>query len=763
MNRIRHNALLGVFRSGVQKILLPAFLLCSFLPILAQEEKTDTIAFEEERRSNQNVLLNATSATQPRFISLGMPQWGTHILEDGLPCSTYSDYFPGFWSWHSGLGTEGVQVTTLDESALQIGEVGYFASSTSKTGAKRMEAAVDYTFNQYGRNVIDALFATPLGNGWGLSLNALHDQDRGSNHLDASYLQQHIKYYKVGLQKTLGNGSGVLKGVYQYMDSYIFNDTYGPFIFVGDGSVKSYDGFKLGRDQYLPPTPTFDYVDVRTGEKRTKSFSRDCGIPMHTATLSLDYLLPYDIQLEARTRLKAGKCDLAEPSLSSIDPVKASDGYTYFDGTPYVGNVQTRYMTYHDADYLDELTTLVLKRQFGQHLAQAGANLWFTRSCDYGSTNNFAYEVKADPKALNYNGESYFVHNTSALYFDGQQSRIAVFGQDQWALLPQVNVRAGLRLEYSSIRGNAANNVDGLTNNTRVPGWNLGMLRVVKTSMNTSMLNGAFTLVGTYRLNDAISFEANAIATQQHSEMWQYYDAALPSQLPHRSYLLRAGVNYKNDWIDLQSLFTYIRKSSEYSTALWTHELTQASGGFPAGYKETLFVPSLYGMHAFGWTTDVLAKPFGGFSFHGLLTVRAPRYRNYTFKPVFSDGYTQTFDFSGKNITTTSAIELELEPSYEWEKWRLWLSARYYSKQYVNITNSLYFNPRWETFAGVDFTLNNHVAFSLNVVNFLNQKGASAGIQAASLATDASAFRNYLTSGTYIRPFTLEFKTSLKL
>lgn len=35
-------------------------------------------------------------------------------------------------------------------------------------------------------------------------------------------------------------------------------------------------------------------------------------------------------------------------------------------------------------------------------------------------------------------------------------------------------------------------------------------------------------------------------------------------------------------------------------------------------------------------------------------------------------------------------------------------------------------------------------------------------IQAASLATDASAFRNYLTSGTYIRPFTLEFSTSLR-
>ena len=40
--------------------------------------------------------------------------------------------------------------------------------------------------------------------------------------------------------------------------------------------------------------------------------------------------------------------------------------------------------------------------------------------------------------------------------------------------------------------------------------------------------------------------------------------------------------------------------------------------------------------------------------------------------------------------------------------------------------------------------------------------GASSGIQAASLATDPTPFKNYLTAGTYIRPFTLEFSTSLE-
>ena len=149
------------------------------------------------------------------------------------------------------------------------------------------------------------------------------------------------------------------------------------------------------------------------------------------------------------------------------------------------------------------------------------------------------------------------------------------------------------------------------------------------------------------------------------------------------------------------------------------------------------------------------------FSFHGLLNMRAPRYRDYKFEPVFSDGYSETYDFSDRKVTGISSVEIELEPSYIIDKWRLWASARYYSRQYINRTNTLYFNPRWETFGGVDFSMNRNVSFGVSVINFLNQKGASAGIQAASLATDATPFKNYLTSGTYIRPFTVEFSTRI--
>lgn len=108
-----------------------------------------------------------------------------------------------------------------------------------------------------------------------------------------------------------------------------------------------------------------------------------------------------------------------------------------------------------------------------------------------------------------------------------------------------------------------------------------------------------------------------------------------------------------------------------------------------------------------------------------------------------------------------SKMEFEFEPSYSVDRWRFWLSARYFSRQYINKTNSLYFNPRWETFGGVDYRLNDRIGFALSLVNLLNQKGANGSITSADLVTDASRYRNYVMAGTFIRPFTVELTTRI--
>ena len=127
----------------------------------------------------------------------------------------------------------------------------------------------------------------------------------------------------------------------------------------------------------------------------------------------------------------------------------------------------------------------------------------------------------------------------------------------------------------------------------------------------------------------------------------------------------------------------------------------------------------------------------------------------------FSDGTSKSYNFTDKATTGVSKVIVELDPSYKFSKFRVWASFRYQSKQYINKTNTLYFNGRWESFGGVDYNMNKHVSFSVNMVNFLNQKGCSGSIGSADLLEDVSAYKNYLMAGSYIRPFTVEFATHI--
>ncbi|MCE1157043.1 MAG: TonB-dependent receptor, partial [Bacteroidales bacterium] len=121
------------------------------------------------------------------------------------------------------------------------------------------------------------------------------------------------------------------------------------------------------------------------------------------------------------------------------------------------------------------------------------------------------------------------------------------------------------------------------------------------------------------------------------------------------------------------------------------------------------------------------------------------------------------YNFNNKQVTGISRILLEIDPSYRpVGNLRLWASFRYFSRQYASISNILFFNPRWETFGGVDYTANRHLTLSALVVNFLNQTGASGSISGSELMTDGSMYNNVYMSGSYLRPLTFELKASVK-
>ena len=99
---------------------------------------------------------------------------------------------------------------------------------------------------------------------------------------------------------------------------------------------------------------------------------------------------------------------------------------------------------------------------------------------------------------------------------------------------------------------------------------------------------------------------------------------------------------------------------------------------------------------------------------------------------------------------------IEFDPSFSWRSYRIWASARYFSRQYVSRTNLAYFNGHFETFAGAEAKIGKHHGIKLNIVNVLMDQGAKGSIDIADTIEDASELQGLIMAGSYIRPFTLD-------
>ena len=394
-----------------------------------------------------------------------------------------------------------------------------------------------------------------------------------------------------------------------------------------------------------------------------------------------------------------------------------------------------------------------------RHRWMVEADYWLNHAGTQTSMWMASHEVKKDPKLLYLNGQSGRAYNSYAEYYHGHEHKLFAFASDEWNVTDRLWLKAGLRLEYLNVRGRAANDVN--PGNARHTGFSLAEAGVQPNKINDSHFNHAYLVSTRYELLDGFGLQAEYNSATIHSQLFHYGTYRYPSQKGITANYFRGGIFWKNSWIDLTSQITYIEQKNAQERPNFSHVLTRDANGMKAGQEENLTMFTYYDLATLGWLTDAVVTPFKGFNVHVMFTMRNPQYKNFKLTPTFSDGVTEEHDFSNNNITALSKTELEIEPSYSFGKWRVWLSARYFSKQYINKTNSLYFNGRWETFGGVDYKLNDHVSLAGSVVNILNQKGASGSITSADLVTDPTPYKNYVMAGTFIRPFTVELTTRL--
>ena len=743
--------------------------------VQAQDTKTDSEGSDKEE-GNRNVMLNASSANGPREIQIGLPSADVNVLENGLPVTYATNPHSINSNWRSDASLSHVGLLKISETAITTGNIGYAVNSFTQLGQEGFNGRLDYKSNHFGLQEFSLNLNGSMGKGWYYSANLYQDFDPGTFKIKSTPFQDRTQIYKAALTKRYGDGRGEFTAMYHYSNShpvYNYATQSAPFIYVGDGSVKEYGDFRLGTTSYLPTENTITYRDMRTGELKEANLYN--ATENRSSEVSLMNTYKWDNGLTWKV---IGRYDNAHGAVVYQTPmsllnVKDNNSYNYMmcgiDGqlTPYTGEyVQTRMSCLNSGDIDEFLFTSELSKKFSTSTLRLGLNEWYY-NIDYTSnTTMYDQSVPSDGSypvrvfdANKHSGFFYDFNKNASEYYKGHENKLALYLTHDWDITPKFNVYYGARFEWQSLRGEnaAVKNANGAYVG-RFADYYLGATapdgtKITPTPLSYDWFNYDFTAALTYRLTDNFGLTGDFTYIVQHPRLENFSPATMPNTDKISVPLGRAGIYYNNSWLSLTSLFSYISKTNNNSTLNLQHD------------GEIMAAPLTYDIQTIGWTTDVMAHPIKGLDIHLLFTYQKPTYKKYETSVTFSDGYEGKINATGNIVAEIPQVLIEFDPSYMITKdLKIWTSFRYFSKTYANINEAYYFNGHWETFGGLNWQVNKKLSLGCTVVNFLNQTGAKGSIAGAELITkdEAKQYNGHLMTGSYLRPFTVEFSASLK-
>ena len=727
----------------------------SMMPALSVSAETFSkmmIAVEDTTKNAGNdhgVMLNAKDATEPRQVEIGLPMSYTAVAVAGVPAVYY--YWPNttsnHWRGEQLLARQGLQ--NIATTAIKFGEIGYGVDSYMERGGERFKGKLKYQTNTYGAQNFDLNLSGKLAKKTYFTLSAYQNFDPGSMDLKFTNYIDRAQFYTAGLTRLFNNDRGRFSVFYKYNVTHPLTAlaNYAPFTYDGNGKVSELKGFRMGRDSYLPVDGMMQYRDVKTGELVTDNLYNIIKTRTHEATALLDYDLGNSLSLAVKAKFSHSKGHSGDQlTMGFYEDADA----TYADnGEAFHGTIQRRLSQINAFCVKDAMLIAELQKKTANHNWAFGINELYS-NIDYArSTTQYYHEVAPNPRKLIYNGKEYANLNGSTEYDKGFENKLAAYVNDTWRVSRNFRMGYGARLEMFNVGvdyiddgrftdffiGAKYTDADG---NSKT----VGTTHHTKTGLNYSVsVSPTFNITHNFGLTGELNF------LQQYRHLEAYSGKTLP-YYDHRPFILgRAGIFYNSSFVNLVSAFTYARRTNDYI------RLTVMSDD---PNEDPVMVGASSGIETMGWTTDAMFTPFKGFKLHAMLTLQSPKYTGYKF-----EAFNKTYDFSDKTVTKQSKVIIELDPNYTYDRFNIWASFRYYGKQYANVGNSVYFNGRWETFAGASYKANKMLTFNVNVVNFLNQRGAQGTIPGSELITDGSQYTGTIMAGNYIRPFTVEFGTKL--
>lgn len=739
-----------------KKLLLPSLLaVASIFPTLSANADTlnkSLIALEDTTKTASNdhgVMLNAKDATEPRQVEIGLPMSYTAVAVDGVPAVYY--YWPNttsnHWRGEQLLARQGLQ--NIATTAIKFGEIGYGVDSYMERGGEKFKGKLKYQTNTFGAQNFDLNLSGKLAKKTYFTLSTYQNFDPGSMNLKFTNYIDRAQFYTAGFTHLFNDDRGRFSVFYKYNETHPLTAlaNYAPFTYDGDGKVSELKNFRMGRDSYLPVDGMMQYRDVKTGKLVTDNLYDIIKTRTHEATALLDYDLGNNLSLAVKGKFSHSKGHSGDQlTMGFYEDADA----TYADnGEAFHGTIQRRLSQINAFCVKDAMLVAELQKKTASHDWAFGINELYS-NIDYArSTTQYYHEVAPNPRKLIYNGVEYANLNGSTEYDKGFENKLAAYVNDTWRVSRNFRMGYGARVELFNL------GVDYI-GDKRFGDFHIGAnytdaegnKKTVGVSHHTNTgLNYAVSVSPTYNIthNFGLTGEINFLRQYRHLEA--YSGTSLPYYNNRPFILGRAGVFFNSSFVNLVSAFTYARRTNDYSRLTVMSENPN---------EDPVMVGASSGIETMGWTTDAMFTPFKGFTFHAMVTLQSPKYTGYKF-----EAFNKSYDFSGKIVTKQSKLIVELDPNYTFDRFNIWASFRYYGKQYANVGNSVYFNGRWETFAGASYKASKMLTFNVNVVNFLNQRGAQGTIPGSELITDGSQYAGTIMAGNYIRPFTVEFGAKL--
>ena len=721
--------------------------------LTATGQQADSVKIEKQ---GSNMMLNAESATVPREINIGLPA-GSNGATAFIDGANGSYALPNAYQhWVGSNGFESAGSVPLMETVIRLGNIGIMVKSNTRLGTEQTKGTFTAGTSTNGLIRFDGSLTGPLSKakGWYYSLGAFINYDPTNVNTPSRKFVEQMQMYQASLSKRWTNSS--IDFIYRLSHCNTTKNTGytdAPFIYNGDGSISSLNGFRIGKDCYFPADDAVKYMDLQSGQMRSAYMSDIDNQYFHDFTVKAKHAhwsgWDFDGVLHACFYQPSTNIQTTLAGLLTQDKTA---GMTLSDGSAYDGMVQKRLALVNSSRSIDVELLLRAERVLGNHKISTGLSMLYLNQMRASSTFNFAHTATADPERILYKGEGTWGLNSGARYHDGWKAQAFVYAIHDWQVTERFKMRTGLLLKPLHQRILTACEIEGSVLNKRVSGFNIADKSLCSLQeLKITNLDWAVSEHLDFRIVDRLFFMAEGFYNVKAKGITEFRSYRIPSMKPGQTALGRAGFTYDNKWMDIAALFSFIRT--------WNNS-TVISVVDPVG-GDTIPWTAEYGISTPGFTLDGNVH-FGGFNMHALFTWQDPRYKNYDNEFKWDDGTSTKIAYTDKYVTGISQCMLELDPSYSWKKVKLWASVRYYSRQYVSRTNLAYYNGHWETFAGVKWDIGKGVNLAFNIVNPLFDKGAKGSIDAVDTIEDVSLLQNLPVAGTYIRPFTVDMMVTYK-